>query len=51
MKVPTLLRGYLKLGAKVSDSAIIDPEFNTTFLCIFVDSNKMHTIDHVLAKK
>ena len=51
MKVPTLLRGYLKLGAKVSDSAIIDPEFNTTFLCIFVDSNKMYTIDHVLAKK
>lgn len=51
LKVPTLLRGYLKLGAKVSDAAIIDPEFNTTFLCIYVDSKQMHSIDHVLAKK
>ena len=50
LKVPTLLRGYLKLGAKVSDSAIIDPEFNTTFLCIYVDSEKMQSIDHVLVK-
>ena len=50
VKVPTLLRGYLKLGAKVSDAAIIDPEFNTTFLCIFVDTKHMETIDHVLVK-
>ncbi|MFT7131794.1 MAG: putative hemolysin [Cyclobacteriaceae bacterium] len=32
--VPTLLRGYLKLGARVSDAAIIDEVFNTSFLCI-----------------
>lgn len=51
LKVPTLLRGYLKLGAKVSDAAIIDPEFNTTFLCIYVDTKEMHSIDHVLVKK
>jgi len=51
LKVPTLLRGYLKLGAKVSDCAIIDPEFNTTFLCIYVDAEKMRTLDHVLVHR
>ena len=50
LKVPTMLRGYLKLGAKVSDAAIIDPEFNTTFLCIYVDTEKMLATDHVLTK-
>lgn len=51
LKVPTMLRGYLKLGAKVSDAAIIDPDFNTTFLCIYVDSENMRSIDHNLVKK
>ena len=39
--VPTLLRGYLKLGAKISDTAIIDHHFNTTFVCIYVDAADM----------
>jgi len=39
--IPTLLRGYLKLGAKTSDAAIIDPVFNTTFICIYVDAKTM----------
>lgn len=39
--VPTLLRGYLKLGARASDHAIIDPIFNTTFICIYVDARSM----------
>jgi L-ornithine Nalpha-acyltransferase len=39
--VPTLLRGYLKLGARTSSAAIIDPVFNTTFLCIYVDASSM----------
>ena len=50
LKVPTMLRGYLKLGAKVSDAAIIDPNFNTTFLCIYVDAAEMRATDHVLVK-
>jgi len=51
LKVPTLLRGYLKLGAKVSDCAIIDPDFNTTFLCIYVDAENMRSLDHVLVHR
>ncbi len=39
--IPTLLRGYLKLGARASDTAIIDPVFNTTFICIYVDARNM----------
>lgn len=34
--VPTLLRAYLKLGARISDHAMIDPVFNTTFVVIAV---------------
>lgn len=36
--LPTLLRGYIKLGAKVSRTAIIDPLFNTTFVCVYADT-------------
>jgi len=39
--IPTLLRGYLKLGAKTSEAAVIDPVFNTTFICIYVDAQSM----------
>ena len=45
-----MLRGYLKLGAKVSDAAVIDFDFNTTFLCIYVDAVEMREIDHALVK-
>ena len=40
-QLPTLLRGYLKLGARVSDCAIVDPIFNTTFVCIYVEAREM----------
>ncbi len=46
--IPTMLRGYLKIGAKVSEAAIIDEVFNTTFLCIYVDAAEMLASDHVL---
>ena len=39
--LPTLLRGYLKLGAYVSDTAIVDPVFNTTFVGLYVDAREM----------
>ena len=49
--VPTMLRGYLKIGAKISDHAIIDPIFNTTFVAIYVDANEMFGTNHVLVNK
>ncbi len=39
--VPTLLRGYLKLGAKISDAAIIDYAFNTVYVSIYVETKNM----------
>lgn len=50
-EVPTLLRGYLKIGAKISDHAVIDPVFNTTFVAIYVDAKDMFTRDHALVTK
>lgn len=49
--IPTMLRGYLKIGARVSEDAIIDPVFNTTFLCIYVDAADMVASNHVLVTK
>ena len=46
--VPTLLRGYLKIGAKISDTAVIDEVFNTTFVTIYVDAEQMVTGNHTL---
>jgi putative hemolysin len=39
--IPTLLRGYLKLGAKISDAAIIDHVFNTVYVAIYVETKNM----------
>lgn len=50
-KVPTMLRGYLKIGAHISDHAIIDPVFNTTFVAIYVDASYMFGSNHALVNK
>ena len=49
-KVPTLLKGYLKVGARVSDRAVIDPVFNTTFVAIYVIASEMFSSSHTLVK-
>ncbi|MFT4629295.1 MAG: putative hemolysin [Arenicella sp.] len=50
-QVPTLLRGYLKIGARISDHAIIDQKFNTTFVAIYIDTSQMFSTNHVLVNK
>jgi len=50
-KIPTLLRGYLKVGARISEHAIVDPVFNTTFVAVYVDVNEMLTANHLLVNK
>ena len=34
-----MLKGYLRLGARVSDGAFIDKQFNTIDICIVLKSN------------
>lgn len=46
--IPTLLRGYLKLGAHISDHLIIDPQFNTLFVAIYVETKTMLQQNSVL---
>ena len=50
-QVPTLLRGYLKIGARISEHAIIDPVFNTTFVAIYVDAAEMFSSNHLLVNQ
>jgi L-ornithine Nalpha-acyltransferase len=35
--LPTLLRGYLRLGGKVGEGAFVDHAFNTVDVCLVVD--------------
>jgi L-ornithine Nalpha-acyltransferase len=35
-ELPPLIKGYLRLGGFVGDGAVLDPQFNTTDVCIVV---------------
>lgn len=41
MAVPSLVKGYLRLGGFVGDGAVIDPQFNTTDVCVIVQTEKV----------
>jgi putative hemolysin len=34
--LPPLIKGYLRVGGMIGDGAVIDPEFQTTDVCIIV---------------
>lgn len=36
--VPPLIKGYLRLGGTIGDGAVIDPQFDTTDVCIVVET-------------
>ncbi len=37
--LPPLIKGYLRVGAMIGDGAVIDPQFNTTDVCIIAQSH------------
>ena len=39
--VPPLIKAYLRLGGYVSDGAWIDRDFNTTDVCLVMDTVRM----------
>ncbi|ADO67955.1 GNAT family N-acyltransferase [Stigmatella aurantiaca] len=51
-ELPPLIRSYLRLGAQVSDAAIIDEQFNTVYVCIvlILDAERMSQQQTSLAK-
>lgn len=39
--LPPLIKGYLRLGGYVGDGAVIDPQFNTTDVCVIVKTDQV----------
>jgi len=39
--LPPLLRGYLRLGGFIGDGAVVDPQFNTTDVCMILEADKI----------
>jgi len=39
--LPPLVKGYLRLGGFVGDGAVLDPQFNTTDVCIVVKTDQV----------
>jgi putative hemolysin len=39
--LPPLLRGYLRLGAKIGDGAVVDDQFNTTDVCVVLQTARV----------
>jgi putative hemolysin len=37
--LPPLVKGYLRLGGYVGDGAVVDPQFNTTDVCVIVQTS------------
>lgn len=40
-ELPPLIKGYLRVGAEIGDGAVIDTQFNTTDVCIIVQTHRM----------
>ena len=41
IKLPPLIKGYLRVGGKVSESYFVDHDFNTIDLCVVVKTNNI----------
>ena len=42
IKLPPLIKGYLRVGGKVSESYFVDQDFNTIDLCVVVKTNDIN---------
>lgn len=42
LEVPALIKAYLRLGGVVGDGAWVDRSFNTTDVCLIMDTSKMN---------
>ena len=41
VKLPPLIKGYLRIGGKVSHDFFVDYKFNTIDLCVIVNTNNI----------
>ncbi|TNF61060.1 MAG: GNAT family N-acetyltransferase [Rhodobacteraceae bacterium] len=42
LRMPALIKGYLRLGGQVGEGAFIDHAFNTTDICLVLDTARMN---------
>ena len=40
-KLPPLIKGYLRVGGRISDSFFVDYDFNTIDLCVVVQTENI----------
>jgi putative hemolysin len=41
LATPALIKAYLRLGGVVGEGAFLDHDFNTTDVCLLIDTNQM----------
>lgn len=51
MATPQLIKGYLRLGGFVGDGAFVDHAFNTTDICLVMDTDQMNARQRALYTK
>jgi putative hemolysin len=42
LEVPALIKAYLRLGGFVGDGAYVDHAFNTTDVCLIMDTERLN---------
>jgi len=40
-EMPALIKGYLRVGGVIGDGAVIDADFNTTDVCLLVETSNI----------
>jgi putative hemolysin len=43
LKMPALIKSYIRLGGKVGLDAYVDHEFNTTDVCLIMDTSSINS--------
>ena len=49
--IPALIKGYLRLGGFVGEGAYIDHAFNTTDVCLILDTARMNEAQRAIYTK
>ena len=42
VETPALIKGYLRLGGMVGEGAFVDHAFNTTDVCLVMDTQRLN---------
>jgi putative hemolysin len=48
LNTPALIKAYLRLGGFVGDGAFVDHDFNTTDICLILDTARMNAAQRAI---